>query len=254
MQPALNRVANSGWLLEDFLEHEVRIPLPFSHLCGPRYDLRFPERFASGKIPQLSRLSAQNRDFSIIQEKHAASVGQEGRDVRSHKVLSLGEADYQRRTVADGNESERFVSTHDDHAEDAFHVLQSRQNSPLEIPLVTRFNQMRQDFSIGGSAEAMALSTEPASQFPVVFDYAVMYDDEIARTIAVRMRILLACCAVRRPTRVSYCTHRSVHRDGTRLKLFLEAANTADRAHNMRRTSIHHGDATRIVPAVFQPL
>jgi hypothetical protein len=120
------------------------------------------------------------------------------------------------------------VSRHNDNAEDAFHLLQSGQNSLLQIPLETGFNQVWQHFSICSGAEAMARSSEAAPQFAVVFDDAVMHNDEVSSAIAVRMRILFARRAVCRPTRVSYGTHRSIYDDRPGLKLFLESTNTAN--------------------------
>ena len=143
---------------------------------------------------------------------------------------------------------------HNNDAEDAFRLFQSCQNSLFEVTREAGFNQVRDNLRICSRAEGMTLGGETASQFQMVFDDAVMHHDEVSRAIAMRMSILFACRAVSGPTRMSDAAHRSVRLDRRVLKLFLKPANPANRAHNLRWASIHDGDSTGIISAVFETL
>ena len=63
-------------------------------------------------------------------------------------------------------------------------------------------DQMRDDLGVGLGLELAAVRRKPFFQRQIIFDNAVMNDDDLARLVAVRMGILLGRPPVRRPTRV----------------------------------------------------
>ena len=64
-------------------------------------------------------------------------------------------------------------------------------------------DQMGDDFSVGLGFENMAFRLELLLERQIVFDDAVVNHDDIARAIAVRMRVFLGGSAVRRPAGVA---------------------------------------------------
>src|SRR5438552_2143041 len=111
---------------------------------------------------------------------------------------------------------------------------------------------MGNDLGVRCCMEAMTLGYKLAPEFPMVFNDAVVHDNEISTAIAMRMGILFARSPVGRPTRVSYSAHRAFRADRDRLKLVRQALNAANCLHDLWRSSIHHGDAAGVVAAVLQ--
>ena len=58
------------------------------------------------------------------------------------------------------------------------------------------FDEVRDDLGIGFAHEAVAASDEGLLERDVVFDDAVLHDDECAGAVAVRVRVLLGGAAV----------------------------------------------------------
>src|SRR6185295_11675178 len=69
----------------------------------------------------------------------------------------------------------------------------------LRLPL----DEMRDDLRVGFGDERVALRLELELQIEIVLDDAVVDDDDLARAVAVRMRVLLGRPAMRRPPRVA---------------------------------------------------
>src|ERR1700735_1634263 len=89
-------------------------------------------------------------------------------------------------------------------------------------------------------------------QLEIVLDDSVMYDDNFARAVAMRMRILFGWAPVSGPA----CVADSVETlERSRANGFFEVAKLSRRAANLQfAVLIHHGDARGIVAAIFKPL
>ena len=57
----------------------------------------------AGKVRNPHAVSGHHRNFAVAEEKNIARVFQNRRDIRSHKVLALAEADHHRRALTRGN-------------------------------------------------------------------------------------------------------------------------------------------------------
>jgi hypothetical protein len=65
------------------------------------------------------------------------------------------------------------------------------------------FDQVRDDLGVGLGDELVALRGELALEFEIIFDDAVVDDDDAAGAVAVRVRVLFGGAAVRGPARVA---------------------------------------------------
>jgi len=96
----------------------------------------------------------------------------------------------------------------------------------------------------------VALALELELQIQVVFDDSVVDDDDLARAVAVRVSVFLGRAAVSGPAGVS---HAVVAGEGRAADDALEIRELAGAASQSDVTVLHHGDAGRVVAAIFEP-
>src|SRR2546425_9297223 len=96
----------------------------------------------------------------------------------------------------------------------------------------------------------MAGRFQAALQVEVVFDDAVVDDDDARRAVPVRVGVLFARATVRRPARVGYAVRA---RDGLAREDLLEVPQFSGAPADLDASIAHHGDAGRVVPTVLQP-
>src|SRR6267142_285004 len=109
---------------------------------------------------------------------------------------------------------------------------------------------MRNDFRVSFGDELVAFALELFFEFEIVFDDAVVDDDDLAAAIAMRMGVFFRGAAVRGPT----CVTDAV---GTVKRGFLnglfEVAKFAGCATKLEFSiGTDYGDAGRIVAAIFE--
>ena len=75
----------------------------------------------------------------------------------------------------------------------------SKESSVFDVLL----DQVRDDLGVGLGDEAVVARAQPVFELEVVLDDAVVNDDDAARAVAVRVRVLLGRPPVRRPARVA---------------------------------------------------
>ena len=242
--------ADGRRLLEDLLEHEVlvagllrrdRIPgdagrLAFDGLAVERHE-RHPVR-------------RHDRHFAVVEEHDIAGVAQDRRHVRGDKVFAVANADDNRRAVADGDELFRIVGREQHEREepaDAFHRTQHRLFEAVVPPFL--LDEMRDDLGVGLRAERVALGDELALDLEIVFDDAVVDNDDTARAVAMRMRVLFSRAAMRGPSRMA----KAIDAD-ERLSLngVFEVDQFARAAPHFDRAVLHDGDAGGVIAAILE--
>ena len=112
-------------------------------------------------------------------------------------------------------------------------------------------DQVRDDLGVGFGDELVALRGQLALQLEIVFDDAVVDDDDAAGAVAVGMGVLFGWAAVRGPARVADAegaVERMVAQD------VFEISQLAGGAPKLERVAagLTHGDACRVVTAVFE--
>src|SRR4029079_16407056 len=109
---------------------------------------------------------------------------------------------------------------------------------------------MRDDFGVRFGDERVALLLELALQRQVVLDDAVVDDDDGARAIAMRMRVLFSRPSVRRPSRVAEAV-RAV--DGRPGEDVLEPRELPGAAADVDLPVMDDRDARGVIAAILGP-
>ena len=109
---------------------------------------------------------------------------------------------------------------------------------------------MRHDLRVGFCDEAVALPLQVALEIEVVLDDAVVDDDDVARAIAVGVRVLFGGPAMRGPSCVPEAV-LAVDRVG--VDDGLEPRQLTRAAPQLNLAIAHQRYARRIVTAVFEP-
>ena len=108
---------------------------------------------------------------------------------------------------------------------------------------------MGYDLGIGLRRKDMAARGQHLAQFAKVFDDAVVNDSDLAG--GVRMGVVLCRLAVGCPARVANADRAS---QGLGREAFGEVAQFALGAPARDMSRFQRGDASRIIPAIFEPL
>ena len=111
-------------------------------------------------------------------------------------------------------------------------------------------DQVRDDLGVGFGDEPVALALQRRLEIEVVLDDAVVDDDDAARAVAVRMRVLFGGPAVRGPSCVAQAV-LAVDRVGG--EDLLEPRQLARASPHVETAVAHQRDAGRVVAAVFEP-
>src|SRR5688572_8974263 len=109
---------------------------------------------------------------------------------------------------------------------------------------------MRDDFGVGFRDKMVVARAQAVFQLEVIFDNAVMNDDETARTVAVWMRVLFGGTPMCGPARVADAVGAVERLQADRLFKVTKLAFGA--TYLKLVIFIHHGDSRRVVAAVFE--
>src|SRR5262249_38214150 len=112
-------------------------------------------------------------------------------------------------------------------------------------------DQVRDDFGIRLGGEPMTVGCQPLSQRYVVFDDAVVNDDEAARAVGVRMRVLVRGAAMGRPAGVAYADE-PLYRTVTQQAF--EDLDPARGPPDLEPFRADHRDTGRVVAPVLEAL
>ena len=112
-----------------------------------------------------------------------------------------------------------------------------------------RFDQVRDDLGVGVSAERVPGIGEPLLERDEVLDDAVVDDDDPSRAVTVRVGIVLARFAMRRPARVA---DPEVAGDWLRGEARLEVPELSLRAADLQSVLRDDRDSRAVVAAIFE--
>ena len=245
-----HRLADGPRLLEDLLEHEVlvarllrrdRIPLdPFRGLRDR------PPRKVGERHPR----PRDDRHLAVAEEDDVRRVAAHRRDVRGEEELAATHADDDRRAVAHRDDLVRIAGRRQDQHEQAAELLQRAPDGVLEaVVALLLLDEMRDDLGVGLRLEAVAGRQQPALQVEVVLDDAVVHDDEAARAVAVRVRVLFRRTAVGCPAGVPDAV---VAADRRRPQGLRQPRHLAGAAADRDLPVAHQRDAGRVVTPVLE--
>jgi hypothetical protein len=175
------------------------------------------------------------------------------RDVGRNKEFAIAQTDDDRRPLSNGDDRVRFIDGDDRQGENSAQLLHRFPHGFLEREIFVIFvvsDQMRDDFGVGLGFERAAVRSKALLQRQVIFDDAVMDNDNLARLIAMRVRIFFGRSSVRRPTRV---TDAVISIERMQTNAFLEISQLPFRTTQLEMLMIiDDGDSRRIVPAILE--
>ena len=173
---------------------------------GDFVDLRLDRRAVERLHADARR--RDRRHLAAFEEDHPPGLFEDRRDVRGDELLALAQADGDAARVADAHrhQSIRLALAHDD---DGVRALQTADRPPRRLGHVAvravvgeARDQLHDHFGVGVGLELDAFRRQFLAQFQVVFDNAVVDDDEIAVHADVGMGVVFGGRAVRRPARM----------------------------------------------------
>ena len=252
-QAAAQRVAHALGLLQDLLQHEVRVAAALDGgevPVDPRHRLLLFHRV---EVEDAVVAGAHHRDLAVVEIHDRARMREDGRGVRSHEVLAGADRHEQRRAVP--RRHDRVGLTGREHRDPvrAVHLVQRArhrldQRAPFRDVLL---DQVRQHFRVGLRAEHVAALGEGRAERAGVLDDAVVDERERAAAVGVRVRVDGVGRAVRGPAGVGDARVAGRQR---RAQLLLERADLARGLVHLDPAVRHDRDARRVVAAVLEPL
>ena len=246
-----NRFARGGRLLVNLLEHEVLVAGLLRHDRVPQHPLRRLRDRAAEKIGELHTGLRDDCHLFVAEEHDIAGVAEDGRNVRCDEELAVAKAHDDRRAVAHGDDLFRIVGRDQHEREQPAHQQQGSPDSVLEpIVLHLALDQVRDDFGVGLGDELVALPLQLVLQVEVILDDAVVDDDDLPGAVAMRVGVLFGRASVRRPAGVADAVVAHERRQPNDRFEVRELTRAPAQIHG---TVAHHGDAGRVVAAVFEP-
>src|ERR1700719_990240 len=248
---AQHGVSDGAGLLENFLEHEMLEAALFRSygIPGDVMHLRL-DRFTFS-VSDLNAFRCEDRDVSVGEEENVARVREDAGNIAGNKVFGLAQADDHARTTARCYNVARILSRKDHQRVATTQTLDRFAHSAFERAAIhILLDQMRHDLGIGLGDELMPFLFEFLLELQVIFDDAIVHNDDFALTVAMRMGIFLCRPAMRGPARVSEAIDPI---DGIVADGLFEIRQFAGGATNLHMPVLaNDGDACGIVPAIFQ--
>ena len=131
----------------------------------------------------------------------------------------------------------------------AFDFVQDFANRLHEVAAINFLKQMRDDFRISLGTKFVTASQKFFLNRQIVFDNAVVNDDEISRAVRVRMGVAVGGSPMRRPARVTN-PDRAFRQIIS--ELVLERVEPSDRLFYKNFIAAINRNARRVVAAIFQ--
>src|SRR5579864_463946 len=253
-------VAHGARLIMDFLQHEMLEAALLRHDRVPGNVLYLAHHRLAFKIHQTDTGRSHHRQVAIVQEEQIARVVKDGGDVRGDKIFVVAQPDDRRRTIARRDNLVGLFLGNYRQSKDAVEFLHGFahrlfQAGTVAVGLAKKIilYQMGDDFRIRLGSERVAFFDEPLLERKVVFDDPVVHHHDLAGAVAMGMGVLFRGTPVGRPAGVSDAV-AAVER--LKANDFFQIAQLAFGAANLHPAFAiaGHGDARRVVAAVFQPL
>ena len=248
-------VADGAGLLENLLLHVVLVAALFRHDGIPRDVMRFALDSVAVVIHDANTFFGEDCDIGINEEEHSSRVFKKGGNVAGDKIFAIAETDNRGRAaagsddfigIAGGKKNERVNSTNlPERCANGF-FERNFSSGALHILL----DKMRDDFGIGFRNEFVTFALKLFLELEIVFNDAIVHDDDLSGAIAMRMRIFLGGTAVRSPASVSNTVSSF---DRRFLNGLFEIAKFAGGATDFEfARGIDDGDTGRVVAAIFE--
>ncbi len=187
--------------------------------------------------------------LAIVQREHLPRIRKDGRYIRSQEVVALAQTDDKGTLLAIGHNLAGLVPVDHCQGHGAFQFLHGLRNCRRQITPVLILDKMGNYFGVNLRTYDMTARDELFSELTVVLNDAVMHENDVAHTIAMRMRVEIAGWSVSSPTRMPY----RLTSMGQGFHQWTEVRQTPLALHGRDPRGIQNRYPRRIVSPVFQP-
>ena len=172
-------------------------------------------------------------------------------NIAGHEVFVFAQADHHRRAIARGHDLARVLGGENRQRVDAVQPLDGLAHGVFQRAAVhVLLDQVGDDLGVRLGDELVAFLFQFVLQLDVVFDDAVVHDDDLALAVAMRVGVFFGGPAVRGPARVAEAVDAV---DGMLADGLLEIGQFARGAAQFQLAVFaDHGDARGIVAAIFE--
>jgi hypothetical protein len=250
---------NGARLLPDFLEHEVLVAALF-RLMGSQDAGDGALDGLAVKVSELDAGEGEDGHVAVGEEVDVAGVVEDAGNVGGDEVLAFADADDDGRAEAGGDDLVRLGGGEDAEREGAGEALDGAADGYFERDglaggfgvFLDLFDEVGDDFGVGFGDELVALRGELVLEREIVFDDAVVDDDDAAGAVAMGMGVLFGGAAVRGPAGVADAEGAVERMLAQNLFEIGELAGSAAQfKRGLRRAA--DGDACRVIAAIFEP-
>src|ERR1700730_7845460 len=201
-------------------------------------------------IHYADALLGKHGDVAVGEEKDFARVLQQRGNVAGNKKFALADADHGRWSHTCRNDLVRVFRRHEHERVDAAQLFQRAAYGFFEWRgLGMLLHQVRDDFGVGFRDELVSLALQLLFELQIVFDNAVVHDNDLAGAVAMRVRVLFGRSAMGGPARVADSVGAL---DRRFLENFFEIAQFSRRPPHFQLGLVHHRDSRRVISAVFE--
>ena len=246
-------------LLKNFLEHEVSV---FAALRIFRLKLKLADLHLGrvrAEADYIEAVAGERCNVVVVQENNLACVGNDGVCVAGEEVLSIADADDERRAASRADHHVRLFGANDSDAVSADDFAQRiadglgervRLSFLFGTLVVMLADKMRQNFRVRAGVKRVTGFDEALLELIVVLDHAVVDDGDLAGLIEMRMGVFIAGRAVSRPASVA---DADVAGCGVRLNFTRDAfINLALLLADDQGGVIQNRHARAVVAAIFE--
>jgi hypothetical protein len=205
VEVALPGAGQSLRLLEDFLLHVVGVTGKLRRLVVPLDMLRLALHLPALAILHQDSVERDLGDIAVFQEQHLVSVRQQRRDVGRDETLTRCQAEHQWRSGSRDQDLIGVIGMHAKDGVDAAHAADRGAEGLLEAEPVLHQerHQEREALGIGFALRNDSAFFQLGTDLQKILEDAVVNDHDLAVSAGVRMGVVLAGTAVRRPARVT---------------------------------------------------
>ena len=251
-------VADGAGLLKDFLEHEVLVAALFRLDGIPEDALEGALDGVAVEVGELDALAGEDGHVAVGEEVEIAGVVEDAGDVGGDEVFAIADADDGGGSKAGDDDFVGVVGGEDAEGEGSGEALHGAADGVFEGNGVAGFfvggefllDEVGDDFGISLGYKFVALADELLFELEVVFDDAVVDDDEAAGAVAMGVGVFFGGAAVGGPAGMADAEGAV---DGLLEEDVFELAELAGSAAELEAVAIAaDGDAGGVVAAIFE--
>ena len=237
-------------LFHNFFFHKVVVAIFFGGFYVPSdFFHLFFHQFQIA-VEHLYAVAGKFYDFPFIQMVDCTGIGQNGRNIRCHKVAFVRQTHNQGRSVAHCNKAIFILVADNAQSIRTFQHIYGFLYRLQQIPFVMFFQQVADDFAVGFGSKSHTVSHQSGFQFAVIFNNAVMYNGKRPALGQMGMRVFIRGLAVGSPTSMTNPQSRS--NGVASVNHITQHLQTTFGLVHTNGALFHTGDAGRVIATVFQ--